>query len=198
MIEITRITMKCARDDSVRSAKSTLKPAQLLVEHSGLFLEKTLPGPVLDLACGDAHNSIFLALKGVKVISGDRSLEALGRAGELAAECGAEISVWQVDLEPEGVNPLPEDAYGAILVFRYLHRPLIPCIKKALRNGGLLLYETFTVEQPRFGKPRNPDYLLQSGELRHMFADWEEIFYFEGIRKNPTRAVAQIVCRKKA
>jgi tellurite methyltransferase len=198
MIEITRITMKCARDDSVRSAKSMLKPAQLLLEHSGLFLEKTLPGPVLDLACGEAHNSIFLALKGVKVISGDLSFEALQRAGELAAEWGAEISVWQVDLEPGAVNPLSEDAYGAILVFRYLHRPLIPCIKKALRNEGLLLYETFTVEQPRFGKPCNPDYLLQSGELRHMFADWEEIFYFEGIRENPTRAVAQIICRKKA
>ena len=182
----------------MRSAKSKLKPAQLLVEHSGLVLEKTLTGPVLDLACGEAHNSIFLALKGVQVISCDLSSEALERAGELATECGAEITVWQVDLEPEGVNPLPEQAYGAILVFRYLHRPLIPYIKKALRNGGLLLYETFTVEQPRFGKPRNPDYLLQSGELRHMFADWEEIFYFEGIRENPTRAVAQIVCRKPA
>ena len=180
----------------MKLAKSTLKPAQLLVEHSGLFLEKSLPGPVLDLACGEAHNSIFLALKGVQVISCDLSSEALERAGELATECGAEITVWQVDLEPEGVNPLPEQAYGAILVFRYLHRPLIPCIKKALRNGGLLLYETFTVEQPRFGKPRNPDYLLQSGELGHMFAGWEVMHYFEGIRENPTRAVAQIVCRK--
>jgi SAM-dependent methyltransferase len=165
-----------------------LKPAQLLVEHSGLVLEKTLTGPVLDLACGEAHNSIFLALKGVKVISGDLSSESLERAGELAAECGAEITVWQVDLEPEGVNPLPEHAYGAILVFRYLHRPLIP--------GGLLIYETFTAEQPRFGKPRNPDYLLQSGELGHMFADWEVIHSFEGIKENPTRAVAQLVARK--
>ena len=180
----------------MRLAKSKLKPAQLLVEHSELFLEEPLPGPVLDLACGEAHNSIFLALKGMQVISCDLSDEALERAGELAKECGAEISVWRVDLEPEGVNPLPEQAYGAILVFRYLHRPLIPCIKKALRNGGLLLYETFTVEQPRFGKPRNSDYLLQSGELRHMFADWEVMHYFEGIRENPTRAVAQIVCRK--
>ena len=180
----------------MRSAQSKLKPGQLLVEHSGLFLEKSLPGPVLDLACGEAHNSIFLALKGVKVISIDLSSEALERAGVLATKCGAEISVWQVDLESEGVNPLPEHAYGAILVFRYLHRPLIPCIKKALRNGGLLLYETFTVEQPRFGKPRNPDYLLQSGELGHMFAGWEVMHYFEGIRENPTRAVAQIVCRK--
>jgi len=182
----------------MKSAKSRLKFAQLLVEHSGLFLEETLPGPVLDLACGEAHNSIFLALKGVQVISCDLSNEVLERAGELAAKCGAEITVWQVDLEPEGVNPLPEHAYGAIMVFRYLHRPLIPCIKKALRNGGLLIYETFTAEQPRFGKPRNPDYLLRSGELRKMFADWEEIFYFEGIKENPTRAVAQIVCRKRA
>jgi hypothetical protein len=31
-----------------------------------------------------------------------------------------------------------------------------------------------------------------------MFADWEIIHYFEGIKENPTRAVAQIVCRKKA
>ena len=74
----------------MRSAKSKLKPAQLLVEHSGLFLEETLPGPVLDLACGEAHNSIFLALKGVKVISCDLSSEALERAGELAAECGVD------------------------------------------------------------------------------------------------------------
>ena len=70
----------------MRSAKSKLKPAQLLVEHSGLFLEKTLLGPVLDLACGEAHNSIYLVLKGVKVISGDLSIEALERAGELAAQ----------------------------------------------------------------------------------------------------------------
>ena len=95
----------------MRSAKSKLKPAQLLVEQSRLFLEKTLPGPVLDLACGEAHNSIFLALEGVKVIRGDLSSEALERAGELAKECGAEISLWQVNLEPEGVNQLLEHAY---------------------------------------------------------------------------------------
>ena len=129
----------------MQSAQRTLKPAQFLVEQNGLFLDATLPDPVLDLACGEAHNSIFLALKGVEVISCDLSSEALERAGEPAKEWGAEITVWQVDLEPEEVNPLPEHTYGAILVFRYLHRPLIPCIKKALRNGGLLLYETFTV-----------------------------------------------------
>jgi len=179
-------------------SQSTLKPAQLLLEHMRLFLEESLPGPVLDLACGDGRNGIFLAREQLKVICCDRSPQALEQAKKHATECGANIEVWQVDLEREGVNPLAEDYYGAILVFRYLHRPLIPCIRKGLRNGGLLVYETFTVKQPRYGKPHNPNFLLTQGELHEMFGDWEVHHYFEGIRENPTRAIAQIVCRKPA
>ncbi len=58
------------------------------------------------------------------------------------------------------------------------------------------MYETFTVEQPRFGKPRNPDFLLNPGELLQLFKDWELIHSFEGIKENPRRAVAQLLCRK--
>jgi len=111
-------------------------------------------------------------------------------------EHGVRVAFWEVDLEVPGVNLLPEDHYGAIIVFRYLHRPLIPGIKKALRRGGLLLYETYTAEQSRFGKPRNPDFLLQEGELLRWFEDWEILHYFEGIKQEPRCAVAQIVCRK--
>lgn len=182
----------------MNSSQSRIEPAQLLVDHLSLFLVKPMPGPVLDLACGDGRNGIFLAREQLEVICCDRSLRALEQAKKLATECGANIEVRQVDLEREGVNPLAEDYYGAILVFRYLHRPLIPCIKKGLRNGGLLIYETFTAEQPRFGKPHNPNFLLAPGELHEMFGDWEVHHYFEGIRENPTRAVAEIVCRKPA
>ncbi len=195
-LKLTRISVLSAMGDSLISSKSTPKPAQLLMDHIERLLEEDLPGPVLDLACGDARNGIFLAQKGVEVICADLSEEALQRATQLAGQRGAAIQVWQVDLEREGFNPLPEDGYGAILVFRYLHRPLIPCIKKALRSGGLLVYETFTIEQPRFGKPHNPDFLLRPGELQQLFEDWQVIHYFEGIKENPTRAVAQIVCRK--
>ena len=82
------------------------------------------------------------------------------------------------------------------MIFRYLHRPLISCIKKALKKGGVLIYETYTVWQPQFGKPNNPDFLLKPEELRNWFIDWEIIYYFEGIKENPKRAIAQIVCRK--
>ena len=176
--------------------KRALRPAQLLVEHLDLFLQKILPGPVLDLACGNGDNGIFLAQKGCQVICCDISPESLGQAEKLAETLATRVVVWQVDLEIDGPNPLPKDAYGAILVFRYLHRPLLECIKKALKNGGLLVYETFTVDQPKFGKPGNPDFLLNPGELLQTFGNWEVIHYFEGIRENPTRAVAEIVCRK--
>jgi len=176
--------------------ESTLRPAELILRYQDLFKEKPLPGPVLDLACGQGHNGIFLAKQNLPVICCDLSPEALQQAQRLATLNHTQISCWQIDLEKPGRNPLPSDHYGAILVFRYLHRPLIPCIKKALRPKGLLFYETYTIEQPRFGRPHNPRFLLKPRELYGWFSDWIIIHYFEGIKDHPPRAVAQIVCRK--
>jgi len=173
-----------------------LQPAQLLVDHIGMFTAQPLPGPVLDVACGQGHNGVFVAQQNLPVICCDKVRKALDSARQLAKENGVIVQILQVDLEQEGINPLREDLYGGILVFRYLHRPLIPCIRKAIKDGGVLIYETFTVDQPQFGKPRNPDFLLQHGELLRWFQDWQVIHFFEGIKEAPTRAVAQIVCRK--
>jgi len=179
-----------------RSPERALNPAAFLWEHRGVFLDGPLPGPVLDLACGGGRNGVFLAAEGLSVVCCARSPEALDRTRHLADEHGVTVSLWQADLEWEGANPLPVDFYGGIIVFRYLHRPLISHIRKSLKAGGVLMYETFTVEQPRFGKPRNPDFLLKNGELRGWFEDWEVIDFFEGVREGPKRAVGQIVCRK--
>jgi len=190
--------VKKERPFELNAAHSTVKPAQLLLEHLSLFTEGTLPGPILDLACGDGHNGILLAQKNLEVICCDNSQEARERVKTLAAENGVVVEFWQVDLEQEGINPLPEEFYGGILAFRYLHRPLIPFMKRAVKEGGILIYETFTIDQPKFGKPHNPDFLLRPRELREWFEDWEIIHCFEGIKDNPKRAVAQIVCRKAA
>ena len=173
-----------------------VKPAELLITYASLFHEGRVSGPILDLACGDGHNGIFLAKKNLRVICCDVSEEALDRAQHLAAKNGIAIETWHVDLEKSGTNPLPEDFYGGILIFRYLHRPLISCIKKALKRGGVLIYETYTLQQIQFGKPHNPNFLLKPEELRNWFQNWEIIYYFEGIKKKPERAIAQIVCRK--
>jgi tellurite methyltransferase len=171
-------------------------PDDLLLEHLDLFNHGNSRGPVLDLACGDGHNGVFLATMGLQVVLADISEEALVQAAVSARRKGVAPGIWQVDLEKEGSNPLPQDTYGAILVFRYLHRPLIPCIRKALVQGGILLYETFTVDQARFGRPKNPDHLLMPVELLGWFEEWQVVHYFEGIKGDPQRAIAQIVCRK--
>ena len=161
-------------------------PDPLLKTFAPLLKAKDLDGPVLDLACGDGHNGLFLAGLGLPVILADRSSEALAKAKKSVEGKDLPVRFKEIDLET-GVNPLEEDHYRGILVFRYLHRPLIPCLKKGMRKGGILIYETFTVEQSRYGRPHNPDFLLQPDELSGWFKDWQLIHYFEGQLEDPPK-----------
>lgn len=56
-------------------------------------------------------------------------------------------------------------AYDVVLVFNYLHRPLMPAIREAVAPGGVLFFETFLVGQAERGHPKNPTFLLRPGEL---------------------------------
>jgi SAM-dependent methyltransferase len=164
------------------------------LKYSSLLADEHLEGPILDLACGQGDNGLYLAGLKLPVILADRSPEALDVARRRAEEQGLNVRFWQVDLET-GRNPLEKEYYRAILVFHYLHRPLNPYIRGGIRRGGILVYETFTTAQPKYGKPRNPDHLLRPRELADWFQDWQIIHYFEGLFEDPRRAMAQIVCR---
>jgi SAM-dependent methyltransferase len=178
------------------AGSSELHPAEFLLDLEQLFRPDAVPGPVLDLACGDCHNGLYVGLRGFRVECLDVSAEALNRARASADAYGVEMVTRRVDLEQPGAAPLEKDAYGAVLVFRYLHRALIPAIRRSIRPGGLLVYETFTRAHARFGKPRNPDHLLESGELLRWFRDWEILHWSEPFLDNPPRAVARLACRK--
>jgi SAM-dependent methyltransferase len=167
----------------------------LLKKFTSFLKEENLEGPILDLACGEGENGLFLAGLGLPVILADRSPESLAKAKKAAEGKGLDVIFREINLET-GVNPLGEEYYRGILVFRYLYRPLIPCLKKGIRKGGILIYETFITEQAKYGRPHNPDFLLKPEELFDWFKDWEVIHYFEGLMENPQRAMAQIVCRK--
>ena len=174
----------------------TVKPHEVLLEHLDLFNELDRSLPVLDLACGTGQNGLLLARQGIPVVFSDRSATALEVVKQCLVEDALPGRIWQVDLEQPNTNPLAGQNFSAIIGFRYLHRPLFPAIKKAVEPGGLVVYETFSIENRRFGRPNNPDFLLQPAELRTIFQDWQVIFYFEGVLYNPDRAVAQIVARK--
>ena len=172
------------------------RPASLLEKYL-VPLEKTVKhNQVLDLACGSGRNGIFLVRHNIPVLFADINPTALEKiSNELALQNGT-AQFWEVDLEAPEHRPLAGKTFDAILAFNYLHRPLIPDIRNSLVEGGLLLYETFTVQQASIGRPSNPDYLLQPGELRDWFEDWEILHYFEGSEQEPQRHFANLVARK--
>src|SRR5215813_12791839 len=57
------------------------------------------------------------------------------------------------------------DVAAGVIVTNYLYRPMVPAIVAAVATDGCLLYETFAAGNERFGRPRNPDFLLRPGEL---------------------------------
>ncbi|MFT5881345.1 MAG: tellurite methyltransferase [Moritella sp.] len=167
----------------------------LLKQHMSLFTK--IGKPVLDLACGSGRNGLHLQEQGFPVIFADKNSQALAgiTADSQTREQIKPTQCWQVDFE-SGEQQLLPNSYQAIMVFRYLHRPLLPQLKQAVCAGGIVIYETFTTDNRQFGRPHRDEFLLQPGELKQLFADWQCLHYFEGIKTGPDRAIAQIVCRK--
>lgn len=169
--------------------KSAFEPSLFLMEHAHL-----LPtGRALDLAMGNGRNAIFLAQIGFNVEGIDISSKAVNTALEAAHGFGINLTGHVVDLEKEPY--IQKDGFDVILCFYYLQRSLISNIKEGLRTGGMIVYETYIIDQARFGKPKNPDHLLKHNELLEMFRDFRCLRYREGIIEDQ-KAIAGIVAEK--
>jgi SAM-dependent methyltransferase len=136
-------------------------PSRWLLENIDLVARDEL---VLDVATGDGRNALYLAAHGWRVHAVDRNQDALAALDAHARSLDDRVQTRCVDLEDAEVD-LGINLYGTILVFRYLYRPLLPALVAALKPGGVLLYETFTIGQRERGHPRNPAFLLDNGEL---------------------------------
>lgn len=163
-------------------------PATFLQENIAL-----LPvGHALDVAMGRGRNAIYLARNGFHVTGIDRDAASVAAAIAAARAAGVTIEAKVADLE--GGYRIKEAAYDVIICFNYLQRALIPAIKAGLRPGGMVVYETFTIDQRQFDGPHNPDYLLKRNELLELFRDLYCRRYREGIiagRKATAAIVAQ-------
>ncbi len=133
-------------------------------------------GRGLDIACGAGRDLIYLAQQGWQMTGIDRSADSLQRVTGLAQQANVAVKTLQRDLEPaEGADPLADfadNSFDLISVGRYLHRPLFPVMRRLLRPGGILLYQTFMLgcEQTAIGRPRNPAFLLRPAELKTEFS----------------------------
>jgi tellurite methyltransferase len=167
-----------------------MSPSSWLVAHADM-LPRT--GLALDLASGRGRNALWLAEHGMTVVALDRNEHALADLREEAARRGLTVLADLADFE-SGDFSFHRAAFDLIVVTHYLYRPLFPGLVAALKPGGLLIYETFTVDQARRGKPTNPDFLLEPGELVRLVQPLEIVDSREGTFEE--RDVAAVVARK--
>ncbi len=135
------------------------------------------PARALDIATGRGRNAIFLAERGFSVEAIDVSTVAMEQARKAAQEKRLAIDFRQADLDSV---KLPDAAYDLILNFNFLQRSLIPKMKKALKLGGHIVFETYLIDQRVLGHPRNPAYLLGHNELLELFREFRVLHYREG------------------
>lgn len=152
------------------------RPADWLVRHRSLYA----PGRALDLACGRGRNAMYLAQEGFQVEAWDRDAEALEGLRSTADALGLSAPTTRlVDLEqaPE----IPPASVDLITVFYYLQRDLVPTIVRALKPGGILVYETFLIDNhERFNHPRRREFCLNHNELLSLFRELRVLAYREG------------------
>ena len=172
---------------SLSEMPSIIPPSPWVVRHAPSI---RAGGKVLDLACGSGRHACFLAGLGYSVLAVDRDAEALAAMPATPA-----VITRQLDLEGEDW-PLAGQMFDGIVVTNYLWRPRLPDVLALLAPGGVLIYETFMLGNAAYGKPSNPAFLLQTGELRQIAVavGLREIDYTEGYVASPKPAMRQAIC----
>ena len=142
----------------------------------------------LDLAMGTGRHARVAAGHRFRVFGVDRDLDRVRLARTGALE---HARLWVADLD---TATLPRDRFDLVICTNYLQRSIWPALRDAVRAGGFVIYETFTVAQLAHPNgPRSPDHLLRPGELRAVFDGWELCHDEE---RTAPAGVARLVARK--
>lgn len=152
---------------------------------------------VLDLACGDGRHSIAAATLGAEVVAVDRDRKQLGKGREAARAAKLDIDWREADLE----KPWPDFGhFDAVLLFHYLDRDRMQDVIDRVAPGGVLIMETYLIQQRELGwGPKDDAHLLRPGELRSLVEPLEPVHgreVFEPVDAERWRAVSGIVAER--
>lgn len=147
--------------------------------------------PVLDLACGSGRHTRLFVEAGHPVTAIDINLAGLGGLKD-------HPKVHAIEADLERGDPIPRDGqiFGGVVVTNYLHRPLLEELVAAVAPGGVLIYETFSEGNERFGgRVTNPDFLLRHGELLELARGRLRVIAYEDVVvATPAPAAIQRIC----
>jgi len=132
----------------------------------------------------------WFADRGCRVTGVDRDAAALATLAAIGETVMADIE--------NGPWPLGGRRFDAVVVTNYLWRPLLPTLIASLDEGGVLLYETFAHGNATVGKPSNPNFLLQPGELLQAVTGLRVVAYEDGFLAEPERFIQRIVAVREA
>ena len=192
---------KPLRSDQKRWDERFRKKGFSLGKEANSFLRKHLHllprGKALDIAAGEGRNAVCLALHGCDVDAVDLSPVGLKKARTLAKEMSVRIHTLVADLDTFEIE---KERYDLIANFYYLSRKFIPKMRKGLKKGGKIIFETYIVDQRNLhtGGPRHLKYFLKHNELLRLFKGFRILLYREGIFREGGRkkAVASLIAEK--
>jgi dihydroneopterin aldolase len=155
-------------------------PARFLTQQ----LNRLPKGKALDVAAGSGRNALYLASHGFLVDAMDRDEQAMAQLAATAKQRNLpNLHVRSVDLErsTDERPEFPKQEYDVIVVFFYLHRALFPSLIESLKPNGVLIYETFTIDNYlRHRHPRRWEFCLAQNELLRLTSNLRVLSYDEG------------------
>lgn len=177
-------------ENSKSQAPIVMEPSPWVQKFTPLIEPR---GAVLDLACGPGRHTRFLLAAGYSVTALDKDVSGLN---DISGAPNLEII--ESDLETGADYVLKGRRFSAIVVVNYLYRPLFAELIDGLASGGVLIYQTFMQGNEAYGRPRNPDFLLQENELKEVFGKKLTVTAFEqGYTAIPSPAMTQKICAIK-
>lgn len=165
-------------DAIYRSKQQTEKirnvtPAYILHEFQHLLPSQ---GKALDLASGFGANALFLAQHNLQISAWDISPVAIEKLDEVAQSLNLNINTEIRDIVSQ---PPEKETFDIIVVSHFLDRKIMPYIISALRENGLLFYQTFTKTRVQNTGPDNEKYRLDKNELLKLCEDLDIVIYRE-------------------
>jgi len=171
---------------------AVVPPLEVLAENAHLLPDH---GEALDLACGLGGSALFLARHGLRTQAWDISAVAIEAVQRMTG--GLPLRAEVRDLS---AMPPPVSTFDVICVGHFLDRDLCPDIAAALRPGGLLFYQTYSLERVDDSGPGNERFRLAPNELLRLFPDLVVRFYRDegavGDTRRGFRNRAQLVAQR--
>ena len=154
---------------------ATKEPSPLL----RTAIKSLKPGRALDIACGVGRYAIFLAEHGWQVTAVDSSGVGIEILQTRALKAGLTVEAHVADLESSEFQ-IERATYDLVCVFYYLQRDLFSPMRAGVKPGGVVVAAIHLNDGKQDAKPANPAFLLERGELKQLFADWQITYYREG------------------